>query len=134
MSVLGWCTPLSQWNSIILSAFNTLELLTLSRNNLFQPFFKIRKEKIALTFWFKKWQKNFLLFVFKTKLENLTKHYPTHLECLFLFTIILGKCCFLEFYGKAKGSEHQKSDKEEESASFLVVPSWLWSLRSVENG
>ena len=67
--------------------------------------------------------KNFLLFVFKTKLENLTKHYPTHLECLFLFTIMSGRSCFLEFYSAAKGSEHQKSDKEEESASFLVVPS-----------
>ena len=45
--------------TIILSAFNTLELLTLGRNNLLLPFFKIGKEKIALTSWFKKWQKTF---------------------------------------------------------------------------
>ena len=43
-----------------------------------------------------------------------------------------GRSCFLEFYSAAKGSEHQKSDKEEESASFLVVPSWFedWTTKS----
>ena len=74
-------TPLSQWNTIILSAFNTLELLTLSRNNLLLPFFKIGKEKIALTLWFKKWQKTFYSLFSKQSWKMWQTITQLNLEC-----------------------------------------------------
>ena len=70
--------------------------------------------------------KNFLPFVFKTKLENVTNHYPTQFRMLHLLTLMSCRSCFLELYSEAKGSEHQKSQKEEESTSCLVLPSWLY--------
>ena len=119
-------TPLAQWNSIILSAFNTLEWLTLSRNNLLLPFFKIGKEKITLSFWFKKWQKTFYPLFSKQSWKMWQIIIQLNLECCIYSHWCHADLASLSYIVKLR-VQSIKRVKERRRVLLALCPPPLWS-------